>query len=103
VGDLAAACAEAELDDVLPLGIMITLLPPVWEAHQPSARKSAASPPEICATRDRNTAAVRENPDTVGLSSGQTLRYEPQFRGHYGHVRVDVDPPSRTALRRRIE
>jgi cytochrome P450 family 144 len=86
LGDLAAACAAGELDDVVALGIMITL----FAAGGESTASLLGSAAWILATRPDIQQQVRENPELLGAFIDETLRYEPPFRGHYRHVAVDT-------------
>ena len=86
LGDLAAACAAGELDDVVALGIMITL----FAAGGESTASLLGSAAWILATRLDIQQQVRENPELLGAFIDETLRYEPPFRGHYRHVAVDT-------------
>jgi hypothetical protein len=86
LGDLAAACAAGELDDVVALGIMITL----FAAGGESTASLLGSAAWILATRPDIQQQVRENPELLGAFIEETLRYEPPFRGHYRHVAVDT-------------
>src|ERR1700722_1994163 len=86
LGDLAAACAAGELDDVVALGIMITL----FAAGGESTASLLGSAAWILATRPDMQQRVRENPELLGAFIEETLRYEPPFRGHYRHVAVDT-------------
>jgi cytochrome P450 family 144 len=86
LGDLAAACAAAELDDVVALGVMITL----FAAGGESTASLLGSAAWILGTRPDIQQQVRENPELLGAFIDETLRYEPPFRGHYRHVAVDT-------------
>ena len=86
LGDLAAACAASELDDVVALSVMITL----FAAGGESTASLLGSAAWILATRPDIQQQVRENPELLGAFIDETLRYEPPFRGHYRHVAVDT-------------
>ena len=86
LGDLAAACAAGELDDVAALSMMITL----FAAGGESTASLLGSAAWILATRPDIQQQVRENPELLGAFIDETLRYEPPFRGHYRHVAVDT-------------
>jgi cytochrome P450 len=86
LGDLAAACAAGELDDVVALSMMITL----FAAGGESTASLLGSAAWILATRPDIQQQVRENPELLGAFIDETLRYEPPFRGHYRHVTVDT-------------
>jgi cytochrome P450 family 144 len=86
LGDLAAACAAGELDDVVSLGMMITL----FAAGGESTASLLGSAVWILGTRPDIQQQVRENPELLGAFIDETLRYEPPFRGHYRHVAVDT-------------
>ena len=86
LGDLAAACAAGEVDDVVALGMMITL----FAAGGESTASLLGSAVWILGTRPDIQQQVRENPELLGAFIDETLRYEPPFRGHYRHVAVDT-------------
>jgi cytochrome P450 len=86
LGDLAAACAAGELDDIAALSMMITL----FAAGGESTASLLGSAAWILATRPDIQQQVRENPESLGAFIDETLRYEPPFRGHYRHVAVDT-------------
>ena len=86
LGDLAAACAAGELDDVAALGMMITL----FAAGGESTASLLGSAAWVLATRPDIQQQVRENPELLGTFIDETLRYEPPFRGHYRHVATDT-------------
>jgi cytochrome P450 family 144 len=86
LGDLAAACAAGELDDVVALSMMITL----FAAGGESTASLLGSAAWILATRPDIQQQIRENPELLGAFIDETLRYEPPFRGHYRHVTVDT-------------
>jgi cytochrome P450 len=86
LGDLAAACAAGELDDVVALVVMITL----FAAGGESTASLLGSAAWILGTRPDIQQQVRENPELLGAFIDETLRYEPPFRGHYRHVAVDT-------------
>jgi len=86
LGDLAAACAAGELDDVAALSMMITL----FAAGGESTASLLGSAAWILAIRPDIQQQVRENPELLGAFIDETLRYEPPFRGHYRHVAVDT-------------
>jgi cytochrome P450 family 144 len=86
LGDLAAACAAGELDDVVALSMMITL----FAAGGESTASLLGSAAWILATRPDIQQQLRENPELLGAFIDETLRYEPPFRGHYRHVTADT-------------
>jgi len=86
LGDLAAACAASELDDVVALSVMITL----FAAGGESTASLLGSAAWVLATRPDIQQQVREKPELLGAFIDETLRYEPPFRGHYRHVAVDT-------------
>ena len=86
LGDLAAACAAGELDNVAALSMMITL----FAAGGESTASLLGSAAWILATRPDIQQQVRGNPELLGAFIDETLRYEPPFRGHYRHVTVDT-------------
>jgi cytochrome P450 family 144 len=86
LGDLAAACAAGELDEVVALSMMITL----FAAGGESTASLLGSAAWILATRPDIQQQVRENPELLAAFIDETLRYEPPFRGHYRHVAVDT-------------
>ena len=86
LGDLAAACAAGELDDIAALSMVITL----FAAGGESTASLLGSAAWILAIRPDIQQQVRENPELLGPFIDETLRYEPPFRGHYRHVAVDT-------------
>ena len=86
LGDLAAACAAGELDNVVALSMMITL----FAAGGESTASLLGSAAWILASRPDVQRQIRENPELLGAFIDETLRYEPPFRGHYRHVTVDT-------------
>ena len=87
LGDLAAACASGELDDLAALAMMITL----FSAGGESTASLIGSAAWVLATRPDVQRQVRERPDLLGAFLEEVLRYEPPFRGHYRHVVHDTE------------
>ncbi|ORV62242.1 cytochrome [Mycobacterium europaeum] len=87
LGDLAAACASGELDDLAALAMMITL----FSAGGESTASLIGSAAWVLATRPDVQQQVRERPDLLGAFLEEVLRYEPPFRGHYRHVVHDTE------------
>jgi cytochrome P450 family 144 len=86
LGELAVACASGEIDNVVALGMMITL----FAAGGESTASLLGSAAWILATRPEIQQRVRENPELLAAFIDETLRYEPPFRGHYRHVVTDT-------------
>lgn len=87
LGDLAAACASGEVDDMVALAMMITL----FSAGGESTASLIGSAAYILATHPDIQRRVREHPDLLGSFLEEVLRYEPPFRGHYRHVVNDTE------------
>jgi cytochrome P450 family 144 len=86
LGALATACAAGELDEIVAIGIMITLFAAGGESTS-SLLGSAAS---ILAARPDVQRQIRESPELIDALIDETLRYEPPFRGHYRHVTTET-------------
>lgn len=87
LGDLAAACACGDLDDLAALAMMITL----FSAGGESTASLIGSAAWILATRPDIQRQIRDRPDVLGDFLEEVLRYEPPFRGHYRHVVHDTE------------
>lgn len=87
LGDLAAACATGELDEVTAQVMMITL----FSAGGESTASLIGSAAWILATNPAIQHQVREKPELLGAFLEEVLRYEPPFRGHYRHVVHDTE------------
>lgn len=99
LGDLAAACASGDLDELTALGMMIIL----FSAGGESTASLIGSAAWVLATRPEVQAQVRDEPERLGAFLEEVLRYEPPFRGHYRHVVHDttlrgVDLPAGSRL-----
>lgn len=86
LGDLAAACAAGELDDMAAQVMMITL----FSAGGESTASLIGSAAWVLATHPDIQRQVREQPELLGAFLEEVLRYEPPFRGHYRHVVNDT-------------
>ncbi|HZQ30196.1 MAG TPA: cytochrome P450 [Mycobacterium sp.] len=86
LGDLAMARASGELSEITAHAIMITL----FSAGGESTASLLGSAAWILATHPEIQRQLRDNPDLLGPFIEEALRYEPPFRGHYRHVRVDT-------------
>jgi len=86
LGDLATAVASGELSTVAALTMMITL----FAAGGESTASLIGNAAWILADRTDVQRQVRENPGLLDAFIEETLRFEPPFRGHYRHVRVDT-------------
>lgn len=87
LGDLAAACASGELDDLTALAMMITL----FSAGGESTASLIGSAAWVLGTRPDVQRRVRDQPELLGPFLEEVLRYEPPFRGHYRHVVNDTE------------
>lgn len=87
LGDLAAACASGELDDLAALAMMITL----FSAGGESTASLIGSAAWVLAARPDIQRQVRDRPELLGAFLEEVLRYEPPFRGHYRHVVNDTE------------
>ncbi|CAN5291262.1 cytochrome P450 [soil metagenome] len=87
LGDLAAACATGELDEVTAQVMMITL----FSAGGESTASLIGSAAWVLATQPAVQSHVREQPQLLGPFLEEVLRYEPPFRGHYRHVVSDTE------------
>jgi cytochrome P450 family 144 len=86
LGDLARAVAAGDLDALTAQLMMVTL----FSAGGESTASLIGSAAAILADRPDVATQLRENPDLLDRFIEETLRYEPPFRGHYRHVRVDT-------------
>lgn len=87
LGDLAAACAAGDLEDLTALAMMITL----FSAGGESTASLIGSAAWVLATRPDIQRQVRDQPELLGAFLEEVLRYEPPFRGHYRHVVHDTE------------
>lgn len=86
LGDLAAASAAGDIDDIAALTIMITL----FSAGGESTASLIGSAAWILATQPEIQQQVRDDPDLMPTFLEEVLRFEPPFRGHYRHVLRDT-------------
>ncbi|OBJ75787.1 cytochrome P450 [Mycobacterium paragordonae] len=86
LGELSTACTSGEIDTIAAQVMMVTL----FAAGGESTASLLGSAAWILATRSDIQRRLRENPDLLGPFIEETLRYEPPFRGHYRHVRIDT-------------
>ncbi len=86
LGDLATAVASGDLDAQVAQLMLVTL----FGAGGESTASLIGSAASILADRPDVAQQVRDNPDLLDRFIEETLRYEPPFRGHYRHVRVDT-------------
>ena len=86
LGDLATAVARGELDTVTAQ-IMMTIL---FGAGGESTASLIGNAAWILADRPDVQQRLRDDPDLLDAFIEECLRYEPPFRGHYRHVRVDT-------------
>ena len=86
LGDLAAACATGELDEITAQAMMITL----FSAGGESTASLIGSAAWVLATHPDIQQQVRDQPELLGAFLEEVLRYEPPFRGHYRHVVNDT-------------
>ncbi|WP_319453886.1 MULTISPECIES: cytochrome P450 [unclassified Mycobacterium] len=86
LGDLATAVARGELDTVTAQLMMIIL----FGAGGESTASLIGNAAWILADRPDVQQRLRDDPDLLETFIEECLRYEPPFRGHYRHVRVDT-------------
>jgi cytochrome P450 family 144 len=86
LGDLAAACASGEIDNLTAQVMMITL----FAAGGESTASLLGSAAWMLASRPDIQQQLRDNPALLTAFIEETLRYEPPFRGHYRHVVADA-------------
>ncbi|ULN48417.1 cytochrome P450 [Mycolicibacterium goodii] len=99
LGDLAAACATGEMEELTAQAMMIIL----FSAGGESTASLIGSAAWILASRPDIQEQVRAQPELLGAFLEEVLRYEPPFRGHYRHVVRDttlggVDLPAGSRL-----
>lgn len=87
ISDLAARYAAGEIEQIVALGIMLTL----FSAGGESTASLLGSAAWILADKPDIQRQLRDNPDLIGAFIEETLRFEPPFRGHYRHVRRDAE------------
>ncbi|MCV7423788.1 cytochrome P450 [Mycobacterium yunnanensis] len=87
LGDLAAACAAGQMEEITALIMMITL----FSAGGESTASLIGSAAWILATRPEVQTQVRAEPALLGTFLEEVLRCEPPFRGHYRHVVADTE------------
>lgn len=86
IADLAARHRGGELEQVVALGIMITLFGAAGE----STASLLGSAAWILGTRPDVQRRLRADPDLLDPFLEEVLRFESPFRGHYRHVRRDT-------------
>ncbi|MGX9789294.1 cytochrome P450 [Mycobacterium sp. MMS18-G62] len=86
LGDLAAACASGEIEELTAQAMMIIL----FSAGGESTASLIGSGAWVLATRPDIQQQVRDQPELLGAFLEEVLRYEPPFRGHYRHVVRDT-------------
>ncbi len=86
LGDLAAASAAGDIDDIAALTIMITL----FSAGGESTASLIGSAAWILATKPEIQQQLRDEPHLMATFLEEVLRFEPPFRGHYRHVLRDT-------------
>lgn len=99
LGDLAAACAAGEMDDITAQVMMITL----FSAGGESTASLIGSAAWVLARYPDIQQQVRDQPDSLSAFVEEVLRFEPPFRAHYRHVVSDttlggVDLPAGSRL-----
>lgn len=87
LGDLVAACAAGQVDDVAALTMMITL----FSAGGESTASLIGSAAWILASQPDVQRQIRDHPKLLVPSLEEVLRIEPPFRGHYRHVVDDAE------------
>jgi cytochrome P450 family 144 len=86
LGDLAMAVNSGDLDGRAAQLIMVTL----FSAGGESTASLIGNAASILADRPDTQQRVRDNPELLERFIEEALRFEPPFRGHYRHVRVDT-------------
>ncbi|MBX7453986.1 cytochrome P450 [Mycolicibacterium sp. 3033] len=86
LGDLAAASAAGDIDDIAALTIMITL----FSAGGESTASLIGSAAWILANQYEIQQQLRDEPGLISAFLEEVLRFEPPFRGHYRHVLRDT-------------
>jgi cytochrome P450 len=86
MGDLAAAIASGEMEQITAMVMMLTL----FGAGGESTASLIGSAAWVLATRPDIQRQVRDHPELIGAFLEEVLRFEPPFRGHYRHVLRDT-------------
>lgn len=86
IADLAARYASGEVDQMVAMGIMITL----FSAAGESTASLLGSAAWVLAEQPAIQQQLREHPDLLNAFIEEALRYEAPFRGHYRHVWRDT-------------
>jgi cytochrome P450 family 144 len=86
LGNLATACASAQLDETTARVIMLTL----FSAGGESTASLLGSAMWILVDRPEIQRRLRDDASLLGAFIEEVLRYEPPFRGHYRHVLSDT-------------
>ena len=87
LGDMATAHAGGHIDQVTAAVIMVIL----FSAGGESTASLLGSAAGILAQRPEIQQRLRDDPQLLGPFIEECLRFEPPFRGHYRHVRVDAE------------
>jgi len=86
ISDLAQRYASGEVDQIVALGIMLTL----FSAAGESTASLLGSAAWVLADRPEIQKEVRANPELLNAFLEEVLRFEAPFRGHYRHVWRDT-------------
>jgi hypothetical protein len=86
ISDLARRYAAGEVEQIVALGIMLTL----FSAGGESTASLLGSAAWILSTKPDIQRQLRNDPKLLGAFIEETLRYESPFRGHYRHVWRDT-------------
>ena len=87
LGDMATAYAHGDIDQLTAAVIMVIL----FSAGGESTASLLGSAVGILAERPEIQQRLRDDPQLLGPFIEECLRFEPPFRGHYRHVRVDTE------------
>ncbi len=87
VGDLAAALAGGQIDQLTAQMMMVTL----FGAGGESTASLLGTAVAILATNPAIQHLLRREPDLLAAFVEETLRFEPPFRAHYRHVLRDTE------------
>jgi len=87
LGDMAAAHAAGEVDQMTAAVVMVTL----FSAGGESTASLLGSAVAILAEHPDIQRRLRDEPNLLGAFIEECLRFEPPFRAHYRHVRCDTD------------
>ena len=86
LGDMATAYAHGDIDQVTAAVIMVILFS-AGGVHRVAAGQRGRHPGRAAEIQRR----LRDDPQLLGPFIEECLRFEPPFRGHYRHVRVDTE------------